>query len=382
MKILLSSDVCEYQISGVSNSNIALKDELRKLGHDVRMLVLSPNDKSYFKDNNYYIASKPIPIYPGARFSLKIHDRLIQKIIDWKPDIVHAQSEFSSKILANRIVKALNIPLVITCHALYEDYTKYFCPSRTLGKKIVKIMSNKIYNSAKTLIVPSDKLRIVEEGYGIRCPIEVIPSGINLDVYKKQLSTKERVKILSELGLRNSNKYLVTVCRLAAEKNIDELLRYLPTLLKRDKDIKLIIVGDGPYKTKLVKEISKLDISDYVIFTGAVSGDEIYKYYQLGNIFVSASTSETQGLTYIEALASGMPMVCKKDKCLDGVIEKGANGFVFGNEKEFVESVLLILNDSVLMDKMRKSSLEKSGGFSKEEFGLRVERLYKKILSQ
>ncbi len=382
MKILLSSDVCEYQICGVSNSNIALKDELRKLGHDVRMLVLSPNDKSYFKDDNYYIASKPIPVYPGARFSLKTHDRLIQKIIDWKPDIVHAQSEFSSKILANRIVKALNIPLVITCHALYEDYTKYFCPSRTLGKKIVKIMSNKIYNPAKTLIVPSDKLRIVEEGYGIRCPIEVIPSGINLDVYKKQLSKKERVKILSELGLQNSNKYLVTVCRLAAEKNIDELLRYLPTLIKRDKDIKLIIVGDGPYKTKLVKEINRLDISDHVVFTGAVSGDEIYKYYQLGNIFVSASTSETQGLTYIEALASGMPMVCKKDKCLDGVIEKGTNGFVFGNEKEFVESVLLILSDSVLMEKMRKSSLEKSGNFSKEEFGLKVERLYKKILNQ
>ena len=382
MKILLSSDVCEYQICGVSNSNIALKDELRKLGHDVRMLVLSPNDKSYFKDDNYYIASKPIPVYPGARFSLKTHDRLIQKIIDWKPDIVHAQSEFSSKILANRIVKALNIPLVITCHALYEDYTKYFCPSRTLGKKIVKIMSNKIYNPAKTLIVPSDKLRIVEEGYGIRCPIEVIPSGINLDVYKKQLSKKERVKILSELGLQNSNKYLVTVCRLAAEKNIDELLRYLPTLIKRDKDIKLIIVGDGPYKTKLVKEINRLDISNHVVFTGAVSGDEIYKYYQLGNIFVSASTSETQGLTYIEALASGMPMVCKKDKCLDGVIEKGTNGFVFENEKEFVDSVLLILNDSVLMDKMRKSSLEKSDSFSKEEFGLKVERLYKKILSQ
>lgn len=380
MKILISSDVYEYQTSGATNSIIALRDELRKLGHDVRMLVLSPNGRSFFRNGSYYIASKPIPIYPGARISLRVHDKLMREIIEWRPDIVHAQTEFSSKILANRIVKVLNIPLVITCHALYEDYTKYFCPSRTLGKKIIKIMSNKIYNPAKTLIVPSDKLKIVEEGYGIRCPIEIIPSGINLDIYKKRLSTKEKVKILSELGLQNSNKYLVTVCRLAAEKNIDELLRYLPTLIKRDKDIKLIIVGDGPYKTKLVKEINKLNISDHVVFTGAVSGDEIYKYYQLGNIFVSASTSETQGLTYIEALASGMPMVCKKDKCLDGVIEKGANGFVFENETEFTEGVLSIFNNKVLMSKMHKSSLEKSDDFSKEEFGLRVESLYKKIL--
>lgn len=380
MKILFSSDVCEYQISGAHNSNAALKDELRKLGHDVRMLVLSPNSKSYFKDNNYYIASKPIPVYPGARFSLKTHDKLIQKIIDWKPDIIHVQSEFTTKILANKIIKTLNIPFVATCHTLYEDYTEYFCPNKKLGKKIVKIMSNKIYNPSAMLIVPSEKVKAVMEKYGIKCPIEIIPSGIDMNIYKKRLPKKEKTKILSELGLQNSNKYLVTVCRLAAEKNIDELLRYLPALTKRDKDIKLIIVGDGPYKTKLVKEINKLGISDHVIFTGAISRDEIYKYYQLGNIFVSASTSETQGLTYIEALASGMPMVCKKDKCLDKIIEKGGNGFVFKNENDFIEGVESILNNKILMDNMHKNSLEKSNNFSKEEFGIKVERLYKKVL--
>lgn len=380
MKILFSSDVCEYQISGASNSNITLKDELRKLGHDVRMLVLSPNDKSYFKDNNYYIASRPISVYPGARFSLKTHDNLIQKIIDWGPDIVHVQSEFTTKILANRVIRTLNIPFVTTCHTLYEEYTKYFCPNKKLGKKIVKIMSNKIYNPSATLIVPSEKVKATMQKYKIKCPIEIIPSGIDMNIYRKKLPKKEKTKILSELGLQNSNKYLVTVCRLATEKNIDELLRYLPALVKRDKDIKLIIVGDGPYKTKLIKEAKRLNISDHVIFTGAVAGDDIYRYYQLGNIFVSASTSETQGLTYIEALASGMPMVCKKDKCLDGVIEKGDNGFVFENENEFIESVLSIFNNKVLMDKMHKRSLEKSDNFSKEEFGLKVERLYRKIL--
>ena len=218
------------------------------------------------------------------------------------------------------------------------------------------------------------------ESYKIKCPIEVIPSGIDMNIYRRKISKKERIKILSELGLANSNKYLVTVCRLAAEKNIEELLRYLPKLVMKDKDIKLIIVGDGPYKTKLVKEINKLSMSDHVVFAGAVSRDEIYKYYQLGSVFVSASTSETQGLTYIEALASGMPMVCKKDKCLDGVIEKGKNGFVFENENEFLENVLLILNDKVLADRMHRNSLKKSDDFSKEEFGLTVEKLYKKVL--
>ncbi len=381
MKILFSSDVCEYQISGAANSNTVLKNELKKLGHDVRMLALSPNNKSFFKNDNYYIASKPIPIYPGARFSLKTHDRLIEEIINWSPDIVHAQSEFTTKILANRIIKTLDIPFVITCHTLYEDYTKYFCPSKKLGKNIVKIMSNKIYNPSKALIVPSNKMKDIVEGYGIKCPIEVIPSGIDLGVYKKRINNKEKTTILSNLNLPNSNKYLITVCRLAAEKNIDELIKYLPKLIKRDGAIKLIIVGEGPHKTKLTKEIRRLNLQNHVIFTGAIAQDQIYKYYQLGSIFVSASTSETQGLTYIEALASGMPLVCKKDKCLDNVIENGVNGFVFENEQEFVDSILSIFDNETLMKKMCKNSLKKSNNFSKEKFGLNIEKLYTGILN-
>ena len=117
MKILISSDVYEYQTTGATNSIVTLRDELRKRGHDVRMLVLSPNNKSYFQDDAYYIASKPIPIYPGARISLKKHDKLIDEIIKWQPDIVHAQSEFSSKILVNRVIKQLHIPFVMTCRS-------------------------------------------------------------------------------------------------------------------------------------------------------------------------------------------------------------------------------------------------------------------------
>ena len=151
-------------------------------------------------------------------------------------------------------------------------------------------------------------------------------------------------------------------------------------MLDIDKEIKFIIVGDGPYKSKLVKKVRKMNLQNNVVFTGMIPSDQVYKYYQLGNIFVCASTSESQGLTYIEALANRMPMVCKKDECLNEVIDDGVNGFVFEKKQDFIKYIISILNDKSLANKMGKKSFEKSRNFSKEEFGIKMEKLYISIV--
>jgi 1,2-diacylglycerol 3-alpha-glucosyltransferase len=119
-----------------------------------------------------------------------------------------------------------------------------------------------------------------------------------------------------------------------------------------------------------------MGLEKYVVFTGMIPADEVYKYYQLGDVFVCASTSETQGLTYVEALAAGLPLVCKKDDCLEGIIDNGINGYTFENEQEFTNSVRMILDNESLKKKMGKKSFEKSMAFSKEEFGAKIEQLY------
>ena len=380
MKILITTDTYIYQTSGATNSIVALKNELRKLGHDARVLSLSPNNKSFEKDDDYFIASSPALIYPGARISLRTHSKIIKDIISWRPDIVHLQSEFSSRILANKIIHTLKIPFIYTCHALYEDYTQYFCPSKKLGRAIIKHASNKYYSSSSALVVPSKKLEKVEKDYGIKCPIEVIPTGIDLTKYQRKLTAKDKKQILSELKLPDTNKCLVAVSRLAKEKNIDELLDYLPNLLSRDDKIKLIFVGDGPYRKKLENKVAKMRLQKSVVFTGMIPSDQVYKYYQLG-IFVCASTSETQGLTYVEALASGVPMVCREDACLEGVITDSENGFIYRNEEDFSDSIIKIINNPTLAKEMGKKSFEKSTAFGKEEFGKRIEKLYRKVLT-
>ena len=374
MKILLATDEYINQINGITNSVVALKNELTKLGHDVRVLTLSPNNKSYVKDSDYYISSIHVPIYPDARYSFRKNDKLLKKIIEWSPDLVHIQTEYSARVLANKIIKKLNIPYVITCHAMYEDYIRYWCPSKKLGKFIIKKLSNKYYNPSKTLVVPSIKLKRKEIEYGVKCPIEVIPTGIDLKKFNNRISLEERKKLLKKYNIDIDKKVLVTVSRVAVEKDIEEIINYFKLLLEKDSNYRLLIVGDGPDKKNLENLVGKLELNEYVKFTGMIMPDEVYKYYQLGDIFVCASTSESQGLTYVEALASSLPLVCRKDDCLLDIIETGKNGFIYENYDGFIESVLKTNKD------MGKKSLEISKKYSKEEFGITMEKLYKEIL--
>ena len=248
----------------------------------------------------------------------------------------------------------------------------HFC--HPLRKFIIKKLSNKYYNPSKTLVVPSIKLKRKEIEYGVKCPIEVIPTGIDLKKFNNRISLEERKKLLKKYNIDIDKKVLVTVSRVAVEKNIEEIINYFKLLLEKDSNYRLLIVGDGPDKKNLENLVDKLELNEYVKFTGMIMPDEVYKYYQLGDIFVCASTSESQGLTYVEALASSLPLVCRKDDCLLDIIETGKNGFIYENYDGFIESVLKTNKD------MGKKSLEISKKYSKEEFGITMEKLYKEIL--
>ena len=217
MKVLLATDEYVNQINGITNSVVTLKKELIKLGHYVRVLALSLNNKSFIKDNDYYIRSRHVPVYPDARYCFHRNDKLIKEIINWSPDLVHIQTEYSARKLANKVIKKLKIPYVITCHAMYEDYIRYWCPSKKIGKRVIKRLSNKYYNPSKALVVPSIKLKKKEIEYGVKCPIEVIPTGIDLNKFNDRISTEERTKLLKKYDVDITNNILVTVSRIAVE---------------------------------------------------------------------------------------------------------------------------------------------------------------------
>ena len=382
MKILLASDMYENQINGVSGSVITLRDELRKKGHDVRVLSLSKTKESKMVKTDYLIGSFSVPLYPDVRQTLKFRDPLIKDIIKWNPDIVHIQTEFSIHKIAKKIVKKCKCPYVTTCHTFWEDYTSYLIPSKKIGKAIARKVVKHANKGSKAIIIPTEKMRGILDGYGIKIDQYAIPTGIDLSRFQKKYSQNEKDALKEKLNIPKKAKILISLGRVAKEKNIDELVEFLPSLVKKDKDIILIIAGDGPYKKNIEDKVKELKMEDYVRFTGMVEPKNTYKYYGLGDVFVCSSTSETQGITYIEAQACGTPLICRYDKCLDNVLFDGENGYFFKNEKEYVDKVLKVLDDSKLRNNMKKKSLKLIDNFSKEKFGDKVEELYINVINE
>ena len=327
MKILITTDLFTSETNGVVTSVKNLQSELETKGHDVRILTLSDSVHSHRDGSVYYIRSMPIGVYPNIRMPLSYRHRLIQELIDWKPDVIHSQCEFFSFQYARRISKMTGAPLVHTYHTLYEQYFTYLFPSKRVGKFVVRVASKKRLKNVDMLIAPTYKVEDALRGYGIDNAISVVPSGIDLEQHQNRLSEEERKAKRMALGIGDEQLVLLNLGRLGTEKNLEELLVLFSKALRNNNSMIFLIVGDGPVRGQLEKLAEELKITDHVVFTGMVSPSEVQDYYQLGDVFVSASTSETQGLTYIEAAANGLPLLCRQDLCLKDVIAQGENGY-------------------------------------------------------
>ena len=375
MKILITTDLYMPLINGVVISVINLKKGLEAQGHKVKVLTLSQSIHSMKMGDIYYLGSVSSGgVYPGTRFCVRMPDKILKEIVSWRPEIVHSQCEFSTFRFASKIAKECRATLVHTYHTVYEEYTHYFCPSKVLGKYLIAKFSKHILNKADLVIAPSWKVEGIIKHYGVTSPVFVVPSGIDFETFAKMPSRQWISEKKAEYGLKKQCLTLIYVGRLAKEKNVNELLELVACC--KEMPIKLLIVGDGPIRAELEKKAQKLGVSDRVAFTGMVKPKDVWKYYHLGDVFVNASTSETQGLTYIEAMAAGLPMICKRDDCLNQLIKDGVNGWQYHSHSEFRHLVRLIDNDITLRAKMSDNSMAQARKYSTTAFAKKMAEIY------
>lgn len=390
MKILITTDWYKPIVNGVVTSVINLKRELEERGHEVRVLTLSDHYESYEEDSVYYMKSLNLEkIYPNARAVLPHSERMLDDLICWEPDLVHSQCEFMTFSYAVKISKKCGCPLLHTYHTIYEDYLHYlpgriarYRAGRALGRKTVAAFSRKVLKKTSQVIVPTQKVEKILESYQVAEPVAVIPTGIDLKRFMTVLPEEEKQQLKKQWGIPAENKVLVSVGRLAKEKNLEELLRYFAAYRKEEKNLTFLIAGDGPGSFRLQELVMELGIQDQVIFTGMVRPEEVGKYYQLGDVFVCASNSETQGITYIEALASGIPALCRKDACLDHVVTDGYNGFQYESYEYFKMHLTYILEKEERRAQMGENARETAYLFSTWNFCTMAENLYREVLAR
>lgn len=377
MKILITSDWYIPAVNGVVTSVLTLQKELTRRGHDVRILTLSGDGRDHRSGCVYALGSLDVGrIYPGARLLAPSLGDILQQLIDWCPDVVHSQCEFSTFSPARRIARACGAPLVHTYHTVYEDYTHYFSPSRRWGRMMVKGFTRAVLARTDAVIAPSVKVSRLLEGYGVRTPVRVIPTGIDTERFAHRLSGEESSARRRALGIPEGSCVALSLGRLAREKNIDELLRCRAAM--GDIPLTLLLVGGGPDQPRLEHLARTLGLTaGQVVFTGMVSPDRVAEYYQLGDVFVSASSSETQGLTYFEAMACGLPLVCREDPCLEGVVESGANGILYRTGEELAAALSALASDPARRAAMGAASAQRSRQFTAQQFAKNVEALYR-----
>lgn len=376
MKILLAVDKYYPTVNGVVTSVMTLRKALQAKGHDVKVLTLSEDTQTREEDGVTYIGSFNVgKIYPDARLrhpTSRIH---IDKLIDWNPDIIHTNTEFSSFQLAKDIARITNTAMVHTYHTDYEDYVHYIYLSKKIGKRLVKAYVRYVASYMEAMIAPTFKTAKQLEGYGIHKLITVIPTGLDLDKYNQEITEDELAAIRKKHNIDPDKPVLLFIGRLGKEKNISQVIDYLSQ--NKDKTFQFVIVGDGPAREELEKQVEEKGIQDRTIFAGMVDQQDIQKYYRLGSLFISASQSETQGLTYIEAMTAGVPLLCRDDPCLNGVVVQGRNGWTFTTQEDFNTHLSDFLKDKEKQKKMAESAKKHATRhFSSDMFASHVLKLY------
>ncbi len=376
MRVGLFTDTYFPQVSGVATSIRTLKEELEKHGHEVYIFTTTDKNVKRFEDPTVIrLPSVPFVsftdrrvVYRGLISSYKIAKQ-------YNLDIIHTQTEFSLGLLGKMVGKALRIPVVHTYHTQYEDYVTYIANGKLIRPSMVKPILKGYLKDLDGVVCPSPIVLNLLDDYEVKIPKRVIPTGIALDNYVRDDISQDDIHLLrSDLGIANDETFLLSLSRISYEKNIQAIIQQMPAILKGDPKVKLVIVGAGPYLDDLKELTRQMAVEEAVIFTGMVPHEKVGHYYKACDFFVSASTSETQGLTYIESLASGKPIIAHGNAYLDELINDQMFGTLYYHEDELADAVLDAILETPKMDP--KALNEKRYEISAEHFGHSIYNFY------
>lgn len=387
MRIGLFSDAYLPDINGVVSSVATLKVALEKLGHTVFVISNHKGMNIEYDEENHILHLPGIEwkkMY-GYKISSPIQVMGENYIRKMNLDIIHVHTEIGIGLFARQMAKKYNIPLVYTYHTLYEDYVHYVNPREIESvdhttKRIVRFLSKVAGNGPMAVIAPSNKTKKALLSYGVTTPIYIVPTGIDLSEDKISNLDPEKVKaVRKSVHIPEDYHAVVFVGRIAKEKCIEMPIEALS--ISKDPLLELVIVGAGTDEKYYHELADQYGVSNRIHFTGKIAKEKIPYYYAAFDCFVSASLSETQGMTYLEALATGLPVFGRRDEVLDGLIDEGVTGYYFDDANELAQKWEVFFSQSEERRKAMTPLCEaKTKDYDTELFAQKVLAVYQQAM--
>ena len=377
MNIGLYTDTYFPQISGVATSIKTLKEALEKQGHNVFIFTTTdPNvKKGTVEPNVFRFSSIPFVSFTDRRIAFRGLFEATKVAKEVNLDIVHTQTEFALGTIGKYVAHQLDIPAIHTYHTMYEDYLHYILNGHLLRPYHVKQFVKSYLKNMDGCIAPSGRVEELLRRYGVQIPIRVIPTGVDI----QSMNSDANRDVRKDLGIDADAPVILTLSRIAAEKKINHILNVLPAIIEEMPNVKFVIAGDGPDVKVLQEQIERLTLEDYVIFAGNVDHGDVGNYYRMADIFVSASDTETQGLTYVEALAAGTPCVVYDTDYTENIFDKDIFGRRFNTQQEMQEEIISLLKQK--RAKIPQEILQnKLQSISSDQFATNVHDFYQYVI--
>lgn len=377
MNIGLFTDTYFPQLSGVATSIQTLKNALEKNGHSVFIFTTTDPHlgKGTIEPNVFRVSSVPFVSFTDRRIAFRGLFQATKIAKEVKLDIVHTQTEFSMGMIGKYVAHSLGIPAIHTYHTMYEDYLHYVLNGHLLKPYHVKQFTKAYLHNMDGVVAPSERVKETLTRYGVTIPMRIIPTGVDLTA----INENPRRDVRKELGIDSNEKVILTLSRVAAEKKIDQILDVLPTVLEIEPNVKFVIAGDGPDVQLLKDQVARLSLEDYVIFAGSVEHSDVGNYYRMADLFVSASDTETQGLTYIEALAAGTKCVVYSTDYTEHVFDNKELGSTFTTKNEMTNEIIdyLKANQFTIPKNLKEKKLI---DVSADTFAHKIEDFYQEAI--
>lgn len=380
LEILMVSDVYFPRINGVSTSIQAFRRELEALGH--RVTLVAPEYGRVYDDDGDTFRVPANPVINDPEDRLMVRQKLrkqLQRLNDRSFDVVHVQTPFIAHYAGTAYARQRGIPCVETYHTFFEEYFHHYVrwlPGKLL-RFAVRCFTRSQARAVDLMLVPSTAMQARLHDYGVRTPVQVLPTGIDTN----EFCAGSNPAIASRLGMTGSQPKVVHVGRIAFEKNLDFLLDAMHLLRKRVPDFLLVIAGEGPALEHVRKRCADLGLSSNVRLLGNLSRNgELQTLYQQGDVFVFASKTETQGLVLLESMASGLPVVALAEMGTRDILGPGLGALVAEeNSEDFSEKVARILADEALRGKLSRDARAYAEQWTARRFAGQLVSVYREL---